>query len=43
MKIDYSAFETKENKFSFELPNSKRVIEFKLITHKDEKEIEKNC
>jgi hypothetical protein len=40
-EIDYSAFETKENKFSFELPNSKRVIEFKLITHKDEKEIEK--
>ena len=26
------------NKFEFELPNSKRVIEFKLLTHKDEKD-----
>ena len=27
------------NKFSFETPNSKRVIEFKLLTHKDEEQI----
>ena len=27
------------NLFSFELPNSKRVIEFKLLTHGDEKKI----
>ena len=28
------------NLFSFELPNSKRVVEFKLLTHGDEKAIE---
>ena len=28
-----------ENKFEFELPFSKRVIGFKLLTHKDESEI----
>ena len=28
------------NKFEFTLPNSKRVIEFKLLTHKDEREID---
>jgi hypothetical protein len=39
-KIDYSLFESGENKFSLELPNSKRIIEFKLLTHKDEVEIE---
>ena len=35
-----SIFESGENKFSFDLPNSKRVVEFKLLTHKDESEIE---
>jgi hypothetical protein len=39
-KIDYSQFKSGENKFSLELPNSKRIIEFKLLTHKDEAEIE---
>ena len=29
----------KRNLFSFELPNSKRVVEFKLLTHGDEKEV----
>ena len=29
-----------ENLFSFELPNSKRVLEFKLLTHGDEKKID---
>lgn len=37
-QIDESKL-TGENKFEFELPNSKRVIEFKLLTHKDENEI----
>ena len=37
-QIDESKL-TGENKFEFELPNSKRVIEFKLLTHKDEVEI----
>ena len=39
-KIDYSLLESGENKFSLELPNSKRIIEFKLLTHKDEMDIE---
>ena len=39
-KIDFSKFPKGENKFSFELPNSKRQIEFKLLTGKDEKQIE---
>jgi len=30
------------NTFEFELPNSKRVIEFKLLTNGDEKDIEEN-
>ena len=39
-EIDYSLLEGNENKFSFTLPNSKRVIEFKLLTHKDERDID---
>ena len=38
-KIDESNY-TGENKFEFELPNSKRTIEFKLLTQKDEIEIQ---
>ena len=38
--IDEKLFENGNN-FTFELPNSKRVIGFKLLTQKDEKEIEK--
>ena len=30
------------NNFSFELPNSKRVIGLKLLTQKDENDIQKN-
>ena len=41
--IDYSLLEGGENKFSFTLPNSKRIIEFKLLTHKDEKVIEETA
>ena len=37
--IDEKLFENGNN-FTFELPNSKRVIGFKLLTQKDEKEIE---
>ena len=39
-KVDFSKFEKGINKFSFELPISKKNVEFKLLTHKDEKEIE---
>jgi len=39
--IDYSLLEEHtDGKFSFELPNTKRTLEFKLQTHKDEKLIE---
>jgi len=38
-EVDYSLLEGNENKFSFTLPNSKRVLEFKLLTHKDEETI----
>ena len=37
---DDSIFKDGENKFTFELPNSKRTLEFKLLTHKDETEID---
>ena len=37
--IDEKLFENGNN-FSFELPNSKRVIGFKLLTQQDENEIE---
>ena len=38
--VDEKLFESGENKFEFTLPHSKRVIEFKLMTHKDEREVE---
>ena len=38
-KIDDKVFKN-GNKFEFTLPISKKVIEFKLLTHKDEREIE---
>jgi hypothetical protein len=37
-KIDFSLFEN-GNSFEYELPNSKRKVGFKLLTHKDEKEV----
>ena len=37
-EVDVKLFE-KGNNFEFELPNSKRVIGFKLLTHGDEKKI----
>ena len=39
-KIDEKVFESGENKFSFELPNSKRLVEFKLLDGHDEKKID---
>ncbi len=39
-EIDESLFEVGENKFSFELPNSKRIVEFKMLTGHDEKSID---
>ena len=40
-KIDEKLFKNNENKFEYTLPNSKRKIEFKLLTHADEKNIDK--
>jgi hypothetical protein len=37
--FDTENFEKGANKFSFELPASKRMIEFKLLTHGDDKKI----
>ena len=39
-KVDEKLFEDGKNEFEFTLPNSKRVITFKLLTHKDEREID---
>ena len=40
-KIDEKLYKS-GNLFSFELPNSKRVVEFKLLTQNDENQISKN-
>ena len=40
-EIDKKLFESGENKFEFELPNSKRKVEFKLLNGHDEKIIDK--
>lgn len=39
-EVDYSLFENRKNEFDFELPNSKRVVTFRLMTHRIEKEIQ---
>ncbi len=39
-EVDYSLFENRKNEFDFELPNSKRVVTFRLMTHALEKQIE---
>ena len=39
-EVDYSLFENRVNEFDYELPNSKRVVTFRLMTHKMEKEIQ---
>ncbi len=38
--IDFSTLEEGQNRFSFQLPISGKNIEFKILTHKDEKEID---
>lgn len=39
-EVDYSLFENRVNEFDYELPNSKRVVTFRLMTHNMEKEIQ---
>ena len=39
-EVDYSLFENRKNEFDYELPNSKRLITFRLMTHRLEKEIQ---
>jgi len=39
-EVDYSLFDSRKNEFDFELPSSKRVVTFRLITHKIEKDIQ---
>ena len=40
VNIDFSKFTKNQNEFNFKLPNSEREIAFKLLTGKDEKDIE---
>jgi len=39
-EVDYTLFEHRKNEFDFELPQSKRVVTFRLLTHGIEKEID---
>jgi len=39
-KLDFSKFTKGKNEFSFDLPNSKRIITFRLLTGRDEQQIE---
>ena len=39
-EVDYSLFEHRKNEFDFELPQSKRVITFRLMTHNLDKQIQ---
>ncbi len=39
-EVDYSLFERRINEFDFELPQSKRVVTFRLMNHKIEKDIQ---
>ena len=40
VELDFSKFSRGVNEFSFELPSSKRTVAFKLLTGKDEKQID---
>ena len=40
VELDFSKFTKNQNEFNFKLPNSEREIAFKLLTGKDEKDIE---
>ena len=39
-EVDYSLFEHRKNEFDFQLPQSKRVVTFRLMTHKVDKDIQ---
>jgi hypothetical protein len=39
-EVDYSLFESRTNEFDFELPQSKRVVTFRLMTHKLDRDIQ---
>lgn len=39
-EVDYSLFEHRKNEFDFQLPQSKRVVTFRLMTHELEKQIQ---
>jgi hypothetical protein len=39
-EVDYSLFEHRKNEFDFELPQSKRVVTFRLMTHSLDKQIQ---
>jgi hypothetical protein len=39
-EVDYSLLESRQNEFDFELPQSKRVVTFRLMTHGLEKQIQ---
>ena len=39
-EVDYSLFESRAKEFDYELPNSKRVVTFRLMTHDLEKQIQ---
>ena len=42
-EIDFDKLSPNTNEFSFTLPNSKREITLKFLTHKDEKELEREA
>ena len=42
-EIDFDKLSPNTNEFLFELPNSKRAITLRFLTHKDEKELEKEA
>jgi len=39
-EVDYTLFENRTNEFDFELPQSKRIVTFRLLTHGLENEID---
>jgi len=39
-EVDFSLFENRKNEFDFILPNSKRTVTFRLMTHQIEKDVQ---
>lgn len=39
-EVDYSLFENRKNEFDYVLPNSKRTVTFRLMTHQLEKDVQ---